>query len=160
MGLGDIDVAFAWRVALGDIDAALRCFCVAAVALMALGWLWWRAWSSLVRFGRRWLLRGRQHLVTSTVAFKRGNRFCVAGVALSDIDAALHCFCVAGVALMALPGPVWAPWAFAWQTWHWVNLGLRNIDSCFCVAGVALIWHLAWQAWHLVTSTFVLCGKA
>jgi len=80
VGLGDIDVAFAWHVVLGDIDAALRCFCVAAVALMALGWLWWRAWSSLVRFGRRWLLRGRQHLVTSTVAFKRGNRFCVAGV--------------------------------------------------------------------------------
>ena len=52
-------------------------------------------------------------------------------MALSDIDAALRCFCVAGVALMALPGPVWAPWAFAWQTWHWVNLGLRSIRSCF-----------------------------
>ena len=30
-------------VALGDIDGAFVCFCVAGVVLTALGWLWWRA---------------------------------------------------------------------------------------------------------------------
>jgi len=65
---------------------------VAGMALMALGWVWWRAWSLLV--------------ARDTAAL------CVAGVALGDIDVRLRrrggawshppAFCVAGVALMAL----------------------------------------------------------
>ena len=41
-------------------------FCVAGVALMALGWLWWRAWTGLVAGDAAAL--------------------CVAGVALGDIS--------------------------------------------------------------------------
>ena len=65
-------------------------FCGAGVALMALGWLWWRAWAGFSRRWRRGTLRGRRgDLVTSTFV-SRGNRgtwshppsFCVAAVAL------------------------------------------------------------------------------
>ena len=59
-------------VALGDIHQRRRgtwrhppSFCVARVALMALGWLWWRAWARLVAGDAAQL--------------------CVAGVALGDI---------------------------------------------------------------------------
>ena len=52
--------------------------CVAGVALMALGWLWRRAWVSVDAVGAA--------------------AFCVAGVALGDMD--LH---------------------FAWQAWHLVT---------------------------------------
>ena len=44
-------------VARGDMDRAL---CVAGVALMALGWLWWRAWFPVDALGRRGVLRGRR----------------------------------------------------------------------------------------------------
>ena len=63
--------------------------CVAGVALMALGWLWWRAWDP---FGRRWrrgTLRGRRG------TWRHPPSFHVARVALGD---------------MSLP--------FAWQAWH------------------------------------------
>ena len=63
--------------------------CVASVALLALGWLWWRAWSPLV---------------TGDAA-----PLCVAGVALGDIHLRFT-FHVAGVALMA-PGWLW------WRAW-------------------------------------------
>eukprot|EP00435_Cladocopium_sp_Y103_P049608 s1033_g15.t1 len=85
--------------------------------------------------------------------------FCVAGVALGDID--LH---------------------FVWQAWRLVTstcalcgrrsnygtgLGLVTrlvpADAApFCVAGVALgdiDVHFVWQAWRLVTSTCALCGR-
>ena len=62
---------FAWQAWLGDIHlpfakqawhlvTSTSSFCVAGVALMALGWLWWRAWAG---FGPRWrrgTLRGRR----------------------------------------------------------------------------------------------------
>ena len=51
-------------VALGDMDGSS--LCVAGVALMALGWLWWRAWVS--------------------VDAVDAAAFCVAGVALGDMD--------------------------------------------------------------------------
>jgi len=85
---------------------------------MALGWLWWRAWVSV-----------------DAVAF------CVAGVALGDMD--LH---------------------FAWQAWHFVTWivtlhGRRGTYGIGLAHGGALgsqltPWTprlLAWQAWHLVT---------
>ena len=67
---------------------------MAGVALMALGWLWWRAWVSV-----------------DAVAF------CVAGVALGDMD--LH---------------------FAWQAWHlatWI-LTLRGRRGTYGTYGTGL----------------------
>ena len=99
---------------------------------MALGWLWWRAWVS--------------------VDAVDAAAFCVAGVALGDMD--LH---------------------FAWQAWHlWILMALgwlwwrawvsvNAVDAAaFCVAGVALgdmDLHFAWQAWHLVTWIVTLRGR-
>ena len=85
VALGDIQCHVAWQAwhlvtststfAFGTWRQ--RCaFCVAGVALMALGCLWWRAW---VPFGA---------VFAAAV--------CVAGVALGDIDLR---FCVSGVAL-------------------------------------------------------------
>ena len=94
------------------------------MALMALGWLWWRAWARLVAGDAAAL--------------------CVAGVALGDIHLRFtwqawhletYTFCVAGVALMALG-------------WLWWRLGRRDA-AALCVAGVALggfTWHTLWQA--------------
>jgi len=64
---------FAWQAVLGDIE---RAFCVAGVALIALGWLWWRAWVP--------------------VDTMEAAAVCAAGVALGDIE---RRFCVAGAAL-------------------------------------------------------------
>ena len=69
VALGDIDLHFAWQ--LGDMTFTLRgrrgtSLCVVGVALMALGWLWWRGWFPFAA------------VVTVAV--------CVAGVALGDID--------------------------------------------------------------------------
>ena len=41
--LGDIDLRFAWQ-AWHLVTSNRLSLCVAGVALMALGWLWWRAW--------------------------------------------------------------------------------------------------------------------
>ena len=115
-------------------------FCVAGVALMALGWLWWRAgsplplWSPLPFAWQAW------HLVTS--AFTS-----CGGVALGDTDR--H---------------------FAWPACHlchWAASGARlgpvcRLAAAVCVAGVALghiDLHFAWQAWHLVTSIATLRGS-
>ena len=74
-----------------DTSWHLPSLCVVGVALMALGWLWRRAWSAMAPW-RRGVLRGRRgtsrHLPS----------LCVAGVALRDI--CLHF--------------VWQ----AWQPWH------------------------------------------
>ena len=154
--------------------------CVAGVALIALGWLWWHAW---VPFDA---------VVAAAV--------CVAGICRrgtwrhrADID--LHCvwqalhlvtstftlcgrhgtwrqrpsLCVAGVALMAL----------GWLWWHaWVPFdavvaaavcvagicrrGTWRHQPSLCVAGVALgdiDLHFVWQVWRFVTSTFTLFGR-
>ena len=50
-------------VALGDIHPSL---CVAGVALMALGWLWWRAWSPGGAVAPRRFAWQAWHFVTST----------------------------------------------------------------------------------------------
>ena len=74
-------------------------FCVASVALMGLGWVWWRAWVRLVTRDARdvALLRGRHG------AWRDRPAFCVAGVALGDIGL-----------------------RFAWQAWRlsdWAGSG-------------------------------------
>ena len=84
---------FVAGVALGDIDLLV---CVAGVALVALGFLWWRAWAPLVARDAAALLRFAWQvwrLATSTFVL-RGRRstwrhppsLCVADVALHDID--------------------------------------------------------------------------
>ena len=104
------------------------------MALRALGWLWWCAWTGLV---------------ASDFA-----ALCVAGLALGDIRLpftwqawhfvtfTLLSFSMAGVALRAL-GWLW------WRAWT----GLVAGDAAaLCVAGVALgdiYFRFSWQAWHL-----------
>ena len=138
--------------------------CVAGVALMAVGWLWWRAWFPV----------GAVDAVDTVDAVA----LCVAGVALGDIDRhfawqAWHLWhwawwrawfpvdsvdaaalCVAGVALgdMAL-GWLWS------RAWFPVD---AVVAAPLCMAGVALGdigLHFAWQAWHLATSTCILRGR-
>ena len=209
-------------------NSHLPSFCVAGVALMALGGALGLIWSPVTPRLFAWQV---WHKLTSTIVL-RGRRctnshlpsFCVAGVALMALGGALgliwspvtprhfawqawhkltstvvlrgRCgtnshlpsFCVAGVALMALGGAlglIWSPMTprhFAWQAWHKLTStivlrGRRGTNShlpSFCVAGVALmalggalglIWspvtprHFAWQAWHKLTSTVVLRGR-
>ena len=54
---------------------------MAGVELVALGWLWWLAWSPLVA-------RGAAPLCVAGVALD-GRSVCMAGVALRDIDVPL-----------------------------------------------------------------------
>ena len=118
-------------------------FCVAGVALMALGWLWWRAWA---RFGRRWrrgTLRGRRGTSRHPCSFH------VEGVALGDNHLRF----------------AWQ----AWHLWHWAGSGgalgpvlVAGGAAALCVAGVALRdihVRFTWKAWHLATTTFVLRGR-
>ena len=139
-------------------------FCVAGVALMALGGALGLAWSP----------------VTPAA-------LCVAGVAQTHI----HCR-FAWQALGGALGLAWSPVTpgtprhFAWQAWHKLTStvvlrGRRHTTShplSFCVAGVALMalggalglaWspvtpgtprHFVWQAWHKLTSTFCVAGVA
>ena len=129
--------------------------CVAGVALMALGWLWWPAWSAMAPW-RRGVLRGRRGTLRHLLSL------CVAGVALRDIY--LHFVWQAwdlmtwivtlrgrrgtygtGLALVAglvSHGAV-TPRGRRGTSWHLPSL---------CVAGVGLDdmdCYFAWQAWHL-----------
>ena len=137
--------------------------CVASVlrgmALMALGWLWWRG-----------TLRGRHG------TWRHSPPLCVAGVALMAAgwrwrawarlvagDAAV--LCVAGVAL----GGIYHL-HFAWQAWHLATSTITLRGRCGAYGiGLALVARLgalgrawspvtkrycAWQVWHLATSTF------
>ena len=152
-------------------------FCVAGVALMALGGALGLAWSPVTPGTPRHFAWQAWHKLTSTVVLRGRRGICVAGVALMALGGAL------GLAWSpVMPG---TPRHFAWQAWH--NLtstvvlrGRRGTNShppSFCVAGVALMalggalglaWspvtpgtprHFAWQAWHKLTSTVVLRGK-
>ena len=152
-------------------------FCVAGVALMALGGALGLAWSPVTPGTPRHFAWQAWHKLTSTVVLRGRRGICVAGVALMALGGAL------GLAWSPVtPG---TPRHFAWQAWH--NLtstvvlrGRRGTNShppSFCVAGVALMalggalglaWspvtpgtprHFAWQAWHKLTSTVVLRGR-
>ena len=153
-------------------------FCVAGVALTALGWLRWHAWAPL---GGRW---------------SRGDAaaLCVAGVALGGIHlyfawqawrftTSTCVFCVAGVAQRHWAGSAGVlgrclgaagsagdiDLRFAWQVWrlrHWAGSGGalgRRLTLCgrggtwrhppsLCTACVALHdidLRFAWQVWRL-----------
>ena len=115
-------------------------FCVAGVALMALG----GAWAGFSREGRRGTFAWQVwHNLTSTFVL-RGRRgaishppsFCVAGVALMALGGALGLVLVARDAAALLHG----------------RCGTISHPPSFCVAGVAqshIHLRLAWQAWHL-----------
>jgi len=86
---------------------------VAGVALMALDWLWWRAW---VLWSPRLFAWQAWRLVTSTVTL-RGRRTYGTGLALVARSGALvvAAVCVAGVALGDID--VHSAWQ-AWHLWH------------------------------------------
>ena len=130
-------------------NSYLPSFCVAAVALMAVGGALGLIWSPVTPrhfASQAWhkltstiVLRGRRgtnshlrhfawqvwHKLTST-AVLRGSR---------GTNSHLPSFCAAGVALMAVGGAlglIWSP---------------------------VTPWHFAWQVWHKLTSTVVLRGR-
>ena len=69
VALGDTHLRFTWQVWRLETSTS---FCLAVVALMALGWLWWRAWAGITLRGRR-------------CTWRHPPSFHVAGVALGDI---------------------------------------------------------------------------
>ena len=147
-------------------------FCVAGVALMALGGALGLAWAPVTPRHFAWQAC---HNLTSTFV-SRGRR---------GTNSHPQSFCVALMALGGALGLAWAPVTprhFAWQAWHKltptvVSRGRRGTTShppSFHVAGVALMalggalglaWapvtprHFAWQACHNLTSTFVSRGR-
>ena len=120
-------------------------FCVAGMALMALGWLWWRAWSPLVA--------------------RDAAPLCVAGVALGNIHRRFrwHSWHLA-TSSFVLPGrrgtyDTWLGLATRFavnRPWHCATLrgrrGTWRHPPSFHVVGVAfgnIQLRFAWQAWHL-----------
>ena len=146
---------------------------MAGVPLLALRWLWWRAWFP---FGAVVAAAAWQawHLAASTFTlrcrrgtWRHGPSLCVAGVALGDIDVrsawqACHLWHWAGSggALGSRLAP-WSPRLFAWQARHLATSiftlrgrrGTWRHGPSLCMAGVALgiDAHSAWQACHFGT---------
>ena len=114
--------------------------CVAGVARMALGWLWWRA-----RFPRARVVAAA---------------FCVAGVALGDIHLrftwqAWHLVTSTFVS-RARRGTQLTHFAWqAWHVWHWASSG-GALGSHVPEWSPRLF---AWQAWQLETFIFVSRGR-
>jgi len=111
--------------------------CVAGMALMALDWLWWRAWVPVdAVFAAR---VGVAHLVTSTFTL-RGRR---------GTWRHRSSLCVAEVALMTLD------WLW-WRTWVSVDAVVAAAVGVVGVASGDIDVHFAWQAWHLATFSSAL----
>ena len=97
-----------------------RAFCVAGMALMALGWFRWRAWVGFGAHGRRRRLRG------SRGTSRHRSSLCVAGMAVGDIDVhsalqAPHLWHWAGCGgALGLGLAPWSPPPFAWP-WHFAT---------------------------------------
>ena len=159
VALGDIRCLFArqvWHLVTSTFSLCGRRGTygtgLALVALMALRWLWWRAWAPLVAGDG--VALGDIHrrfawqvwcLVTSTFS-SRGRRGAYGtGLPLVAGDAAA--LCVAGVAR----GDIHL--RFAWGSGG--ALGRRWSLTAWHFA-----WHFAWQAWRLATSTLVLPSRS
>ena len=102
---------------------------MAGVALMALGWLWWRAWFP-------------DDAVDAAA-------LCVAGVALGDID--LHFAWQAwhlATSTCILRGRRGT-----------YGTGLALVARLVLGVAPGTPRLLAWQAWHFVTSTCTLCSR-
>ena len=99
VALDDMDRHFAWQA--WHLSTHGSSLCVAGVALMAVGWLWWRAWfpgrAGTAALGRRGVVRGRRGTLWHPPSL------CVVGVALDDMDRHF----------------AWQ----AWHLWHWVGSG-------------------------------------
>ena len=142
--------------------------CVAGVALMVLGWLWWRAWFPFVpedaaavcvagvAFGSIGLHSVRQAWHLATSAWQAWRLWCWAG---------------SGGALGSRLSPRTRR-LFVWQAWHLeasasILCGRRGAwqhRPSLCVAGVALmalgwLWWRAWLQLFLEESTSILCGR-
>ena len=126
-------------------------FCVAGVALMALGGALGLAWSPVTPVTPRHFAWQAWHNLTSTFVL-RGRRgtnshppsFCVAGVAQTHIHRRF----------------AWQ----AWHSWHWVaRLDWLGRPWRPWRRGTLAQPHIhlrfAWQAWHKLTSTVVLRGR-
>eukprot|EP00435_Cladocopium_sp_Y103_P009891 s2317_g2.t1 len=161
VALGDINLHIVWqawhlRRSAGSGDAlgwrGAASFCVAGVALGDMDFRSvWQAWhlatSTFTLCGRRGTYSTQPGLVTRLVGAAAAS-FCVAGVALGDMDL-----------------------RFVWQAWHLATstftlCGRRGTDGAqlglvtrlvgaaaasFCVAGVAVgvtELRFVWQAWH------------
>ena len=121
-----------WRA--WGTNSHLPSFCVAGVALMALGGALGLAWAPVTPRHFAWQA---WHNLTSTFV-SRGRR---------GTNSHLPSFCVAGVALMALGGAL--------------GPGLGACDAAaLCVAGVAqphIHLRFTWQAWHTGLGACELC---
>ena len=108
-------------------------FCVAGVALMALGWLWWRAWAGLVAGDAAAL--------------------CVAGVALGDIHLRfVWSTTIFHTQLCHTPSFIHS---FVTNTHtHTHNFVARHLSQHFAWQAWQLVTStlFAWQVWHLETS--------
>eukprot|EP00435_Cladocopium_sp_Y103_P065177 s250_g27.t1 len=168
VALGDIDLHFlceAWHLATWTFTWRGRCGSAGSCDALGPGGRRWRhrpsfcdlATWTFTLCGRRGTCGTQLALVTGLV-LPGAASFCVAGVALGDID--LHF--------------VWQAWHLA--TWTFTLCGRRGSygsqlalvtrlvvagTTSFCVAGVALgdmDFHFVWQ--HLATWTFTLCDKS
>ena len=182
VALGDINLHFAWQGwHLVTWTCTLRgrrgswwhgsSLCVAGLALMALGWLWWRAWVPVdavdaAAFG----VAAAWHLVTCTCTLRGRRGTYGTGLALvarfrpswrGGRRGFLHgrrktwrhrAFCVAGAARGDMD--VHFAWQ-AWHLWHWAGSG-GALGSQLTPWAPRLF---AWQAWHLATWTFTLRGR-
>ena len=160
-------------------------FCVAGVALMALGGALGLAWSPVTPVTPRHFAWQAWHNLTPTIIVSRGRRGThgtggrawTGLVACDARDAAA--FCVAGVAQPHIH------LRFAWHAWRnltsnivscgrrgthgagwraWTGLVARDARdaAALCVAGVAqphIHLRFAWHAWHNLTSTIVSRGR-
>ena len=166
VALDDMDRHFAWQA--WHLSTHGSSLCVAGVALMALGWLWWRAWFPGRAGTPRRFAWQAWHFVTSTFTLCgrrgtswHGSSLCVAGVALAGVA-------LVNTWIVTLRGRRGTCQHMDRHFAHWVGsggalgsqaaLGRRGV----CVAGVALCdihLHFVWQAWHFMTWIVTLRGR-
>ena len=127
VALGDIHLRFTWQAWYSTCS-----LCVAGVARMALGWLWWRA-----RFPRARVVAAA---------------FCVAGVALGDIHLRFtwqtwhlvtSTFVSRGRRGTRLTHFAWQ----AWHIWHWASSG-GALGSHVPEWSGDIHLRFTWQAWY------------
>ena len=154
----------AWHLATSSVTLRGRrgiwrhraSLCVAGVALMTLGWLWWHAWFP--------------------VGAVDAAAVCVEGVALGDIER--HFAWQVWHLATSSVHFAWQAWHLAtssvtlrgrrgqaWHLWHWAGSGgvlgsqLTPWTPPLFAALGDIERHFAWQAWHLATWTSTLRGR-
>ena len=155
-----------WTFTLRDRRGTWRhqpSLCVAGLALMALGWLWWRAWFPFGAVGAAavcvaGVVLGRSHTTCPHTTCSH-TTYSHAGVALRDIHRhfvwqAWHVWHWAGSggALGSQASP-WAPRLFAWQALY-LDAHIQLVHTQLAHTQLT---HT--EAWHFETSTVTLCGR-